>query len=348
MGSQRFKVGMYGGNFDPPHIGHFKCIIKAASACEKLYVVLSWAKGRESVPMELRYRWLLNSFKHMPNIQILPIEDYAVSKEEYNKSDYWEQGAKAIKDKIGAPIDAVFCGSDYKGRNRFEPLYSESRIVYFDRSELPISSTQIRSNPLKYWDYIPQIERGFYTKKILVVGSESTGKTTLVKNLALTYNTNYVEEVGRLTCEYAGGEEYMVKEDLIENLLKQKIHTDEACKSSNRLLFIDTDAITTLFYIRLLMDNESERNSYTSLEQLAKSINSLNHWDLVLFIEPVNTFIQDGTRNDEIRNNREKYSEELKSLLCKNKVNFERLSGDYNSIYDSATEIISSLFFNNY
>ena len=42
----KYKVGMYGGSFDPLHIGHIHDIIKAAALCEELYVMLSWCEGR--------------------------------------------------------------------------------------------------------------------------------------------------------------------------------------------------------------------------------------------------------------------------------------------------------------
>jgi len=335
----KYKVGMYGGSFDPLHIGHIHDIIRAAAVCEELYVMISWCEGRESTSKELRYRWILNSTRHLPNVKIIMIEDEAVSKEVYNTDYYWEKGAQDIKDTIGKPIDAVFCGSDYYGTNRFESLYCpESEVVYFDRAEVPISSTQIRDWATEHWDYVPAVCKEYYTKKVLVVGGESTGKSTLVQNLALAYNTNFVAEVGRETCEYAGGEELMIREDLIENLIRQKDEVRRALKSSNRILFVDTDALTTGFYCNLLLENEEEKHQ---LVQLADSIHWTNEWDLVLFLEPEGVdFVQDGTRNEEIKSERKKYSELLKEMFTRNNVKLACIAGEYLERFNRAKDII--------
>lgn len=334
----QYKVWMYGGSFDPLHTGHIHDIIKAAAMCEELFVMISWCEGRESTSKELRYRWILNSIKHLPNIRVMLIKDEASSKEEYNTDYYWERGAKDIKSLIGKPIDAVFCGSDYKGTGRFESLYSpESKIIYFDRKEVPISSTEIRRWASECWDYIPKVCRPYYTKKVLVVGGESTGKSTLVQNLALAYNTNFVSEVGRDTCEYAGGEKFMIAEDLYENFLRQKINVMDAIKESNRILFVDTDAITTFFYVHFLGMSKKESSNCS---KLVKSINLITNWDLVLFLEPTVDFVQDGTRSEEIANNREKYSREIKLLFSSFGVQYECLDGDYNNRFTEAKNLI--------
>lgn len=323
----KYKVGMFGGSFDPLHVGHIHDIIKAASVCEELYVMLSWCEGRESTSKELRYRWILNSTRHLPNVKIILVEDKAVSKDEYNTDFYWEQGANDIKRLIGKPIDAVFCGDDYLGTNRFESLYCpESEIVYYKREEVPISSTEIREWTVNHWDYVPEVCKPYYTNKVLIVGGESTGKSTLVQNLALAYNTNFVSEAGRDTCEYAGGEEHMIAEDLYENFLRQKVNVMDAIKHSNRIIFVDTDALTTLFYAEFLLASAVQENKCTDL---AKSINAINDWNLVLFLEPTVDFVQDGTRNEEIAANREKYSNQIKLLFDKYGVKYHCIGGDY-------------------
>lgn len=337
----KYKVGMYGGAFDPLHTGHIHDIIKAAAMCEELYVMISWCEGRESTSKEMRYRWILNSTKHLPNIKIIMVEDKAVSKEEYNTDYYWEKGAQDIKNTIGKPIDAVFCGSDYLGTNRFESLYCpESEVIYFDRSEVPISSTEIRDWATTHWDYIPEVCKPYYVKKVLIVGSESTGKSTLVQNLALAYNTNFVGEVGRDTCEYAGGEEFMNADDLYENLIRQKLNIMDAVKRSNRVLFVDTDAITTLFYANFLLSKKDEIINCTNLAEVISSITS---WDMVLFLEPTVPFVQDGTRSEEIASDRENYSREIKALFDKYNISYFCILGDYYERFIQAKKLLERI-----
>lgn len=158
------RIGMYGGSFDPLHIEHVRNIIRASRQVDKLYVVLSHSKTRDHFPMEKRYRWLLNTFKTHTNIEIVPVEDFQSSKQEYD----WELGKQQLLDLID--FNVVFAGTDYQESKIFETLYPDKEIVYFQRTE--ISSTLIRENPLKYWTYIPKIVQREYVKKVLILGGK--------------------------------------------------------------------------------------------------------------------------------------------------------------------------------
>ncbi len=336
----KYKTGMFGGAFDPPHIGHFNAILQAACLCEDLYIVLSYSRSRDFVPMEYRYRWLRNAFRHLENIHILLLEDTAKSKQEYDSGGYWEKGRDEIINQIQKKIDVVFCGSDYKQSRQYEKLY-HCEVVYFDRNHFCISSTKIRENPLLYWQYIPAICRAYFVKKILLVGGESTGKSTLAANLALYYNTNFLKEVGRDVTEYAGSEELMIEEDFHTILLKHKLLEAQLLPYSNKLLFVDTDALTTKFYTEFLL---TDSNALKRTKHLADAINGINHFDLVLFLEPTVAFVQDGTRSAIIEANREKYSQQIKDLFHQANIKYHCLSGDYFNRFEKAKEIIQHTF----
>ena len=337
----RYKTGMYGGSFDPLHVGHLNCMIQAASVCEDLYIVLSYSRSRDRIPMEYRYRWIYNSMKHMKNVHLILLEDTKTSKEEYDAQAEWEAGRDFVLGKIGKPVDVVFCGSDYRGTMRYENLY-HCPVVYFDREAVPVSSTDIFRDPFRYWDEIPVIARPYFVKKVLLVGGESTGKSTLAQNLALAYNTNFLAEVGRDVCDYAGGaEELMIEEDFHEILLRHKLKEMEAARESSRLLFVDTDALVTKFFSHFLFTDPDVRRRN---DALADAITAINHFDLILYLEPTVAFVQDGTRNEKLLTDREGYSRQIKALFDEAGMNYHCLGGDYEERFLAAKELIRKTF----
>ena len=131
----KYKVGMYGGCFNPLHLGHVNDIIIASNLCEKLYVVLSVTNDEKEIDHRERLMWLKNITLEMDNIEVFEIFDTNTSKETYD----WETGARDIKNYINKPIDVVFSGDDYKVRNIWEKLYTESEIYYISRRIVDIS-----------------------------------------------------------------------------------------------------------------------------------------------------------------------------------------------------------------
>ena len=285
-----YDIGMYGGSFNPLHLGHVNDIIRAANVCKKLYVVLSVSNDPKEIDHRERLMWLKSITSDMENIEVFEIFDTNDSKKNYD----WNNGANQIKNYIGKKIDVVFSGNDYKDRNIWETIYPESKIIYFERSEVPISSTEIRNNPYKYYEYLPNIVKKHYIKKVCILGTESCGKTTLVRNLAKYFNTSHVEEAGRYICDEAGGIDNMQKYHYFDILFKHKNDEKEALEHANKVLFIDTDSLITLYYYQLgFKDNDKVDCSF---KNIAQGISLLNNYDLYLFLEPDVEWVQDGTR----------------------------------------------------
>ena len=332
----QYNVGMYGGSFNPLHMGHVDCIIRAANMCKELYIVLSIGHNRGEIDGRIRYRWIYQLTKHIGNVKIITLEDEAASKAEYDEK-YWQSDADKVKAAVGKPIDVVFCGSDYDENSFWNKCYPESKLYIFPRND--ISSTEIRKNPYAHWDWIPNIAKPYYVKKVLLMGGESTGKSTLTINLANRFNTNYIDEAGRDISERSGTDMMMLSEDFTEILLQHKLNEIKAIEHSNKVIFEDTDALVTQFFMGFLEDPGIEKN-----KALSDAIDALNSYDLILFMEPDVEFVQDGDRSEEIRDNREKYSDQIKDLILSHGKRFVTVSGSYEERYEKAIAEVSKLF----
>ena len=330
-------TGMYGGSFNPLHLGHVNNIIEASCMCNKLYVVLSVSLKEDEIDYKTRFKWLKNITKDMDNVEVISVFNNSKSKEDED----WEEVKESILSKINSTLDIVFCGNDYKKSKIFEKLYKGSEVYYFDRNEIDISSTQIRNNPYEYYDYLPDIVKEYYTKKVVVVGTESCGKSTLIRNLGLYYNTEYVEEIGRDVSVAKGGYENMQPEDYEEILFRHKVRELEALKKARKVLLVDTEALITLYYYNLSFDDIKHKRKFNDL---ADAVAALNKYDLWLFLKPDVEWVQDGTRTFGEYEVREENNKILKKMLNSHGVDYKTIKGNYHERYKSAKNYINELF----
>lgn len=328
-----YKVGMYGGSFNPMHNGHLECITKAACMCEELYIVLSVGNKRDEIDYRVRYRWLYQATKHIGNVRIIILEDNCAT-----KADYTLEVSKAdteyVKSQIGKHIDVVFCGSDYDENSFWNVNYPDSEFYVFDRDEL--SSTELRENIYAHWDWLPNIVKPYFVKKVLIIGLESSGKSVMTVNLANHFNTNYIEEAGRELSEKSGTDTLMLKEDFTEILLTQKMNEMKAIEHSNRVLFCDTDCLITQFYLNFLKGDEENI-------KLSEAIDGINNYDLVLFLAPDVKWVQDGDRSEEIRDNRPMYRDMLGEIYKSHGKCFRYIEGSYLEKYNQCVELVNDM-----
>jgi len=335
-------VGFIGGKYLPLHLGHVYAIVYASTMVDELYVVLSHSEYRDKalcrntkmnyIPAQIRLRWLSMLTKDMPHVKVIEIED------DHGENDYdWAKGAAMIKKRIGKPIEYVF-SSEKEYDPIFSKLYPDSKHVVIDpnRTNVKISATQIRAEGVFCnWSYIPDVVKPYFVKKVVLVGTESCGKSTLTKNLAKIYNTTYVKEYGRTMCEELGGcDGIMIKEDYQQIAYGHKLEEYKAIERANKLVFIDTEAIVTQFYSNLYNTEHQP-----VLDEIAK----LQNYDLWLFLEPDVMWVNDGLRVHGDKSVRDRNNLYLKELLNKQGIHYESLNGDYQNRLMEAIKLIDKV-----
>jgi len=332
-------VGFMGGKFLPFHLGHLYAFITASNLVDKLYIVLSYSKKRDMelclrdgikyMPGEVRATWLGEAFNDIPNIEIITIED-----DEWDNNYNWEAGVAKIRQAIPERLTHVFSSeNDYT--TFFERFYPEAKHIIIDngRNTVNISATKLRNNIYEYWHFLPKFVRAFFTKKVAIVGTESTGKSTLTTMLAKFYNTAFVHEVGRDYCE-------KYKNQLIPSMfesiaMEHYILQEKLIHKSNKLMLIDSDAIITEYY----MDMYCGAHSLLINEIIAKQ-----DYDLVLYLEPDVEWVADGFRFSGANEQRLRNNKKLKQMYVDYGVNIVPISGNYSNRFFTAQREIDSLF----
>jgi HTH-type transcriptional repressor of NAD biosynthesis genes len=304
------KRGLVIGKFMPIHLGHIALIDFAASQCDELIVSMSFTKT-DVIDASLRFSWIKEIFKNSSAVKPFMIaddfDDDSLPLEK--RTEIWAVAIRKAYPKIdlvvssepyGAPF-AKHLGAGYKD---FDP----------DRRNIPVSASMIRSNPFAHWQFIPEVVRPFFVKKICLYGPESTGKSTMAKRLAELYNTEYVPEVAR---EFITTNDFTA-DDIIKIGKAQTQRVIDKSKTANKILFCDTDLITTEIY---------SQHYLQMVPQIIYELEEQIKYDQYFLLSPDVAWVNDGLRD--LRNQREVMYEIFKSELDKRKIKYLKVEGDY-------------------
>lgn len=206
---KEFEHALVLGKFYPPHNGHHHLIETAASRSERTTVTVL-AASHETLPLEHRVRWMTETHAGTPGVRIIgDLDDIPM---DFDSDDIWDQhvrltqavlARRAIADGTPAlaPVDAVFSSEKY-GDELARRLGAHHVLVDLDRLTHPVSGTAVRTDPIAHWHHLaPATQRGLGWK-VVVVGAESTGTTTLSKQLAEHFGAPWIAEYGREHTEH--------------------------------------------------------------------------------------------------------------------------------------------------
>lgn len=192
-------------------------------------------------------------------------------------------------------------------------------------------------------------------KKIVVLGPESTGKSTLCEQLAMHYNTVWCPEYAR---EYLlnNGNKYTYDDllaiakgqiqseenyaQIAEDCLKQTVHNNENVPGSKpetrnpKLLFIDTD----MHVMKVWCEFVYGKCHQFILDQLANK-----KYDLFLLCNIDLPWVHDELREYPDLKTRQVLYGIYKDLMMTQSVPWTEISGDYGNRFTKAIETIEAL-----
>ena len=171
--------------------------------------------------------------------------------------------------------------------------------------------------------------------KIVLFGPESTGKTTLAKQLAAHYNTKWVPEYAREYLQEKWDREQKTCEpkDLLPIAVGQMQLENTYTKQANTYLFCDTDLLETKVY--------SEAYYVGSCDPLLEKYALENSYDLYLLTSIDVPWVKDDLRDKP--DAREEMFSFFHDTLKKYKRNFRILNGTKEDRFQKAIEHIEKL-----
>ena len=321
----------------PPTKGHIYLIDTAASLCNKVYVLICSIKS-EPIPGILRFNWLKSIYESSKQVEIIWCNEELPQYPEQSEN-FWDIWVDVFNRYIPKGVDVIFSSENY-GKIYSEYLGINNYLVDLERKNVPISGTLVRNNPFKYWEYIPDIVKPFFMKRIALMGPESTGKSEMSKRLSKYFNTEYVEEYGRTVYEQNGNSVSI--EDFIKISRGRQMLEDSALKISNKILICDTEDLTTYY-----LSKEYYPNDYKKVEDFfIKQIKEKPKYDLYILYKPDCEYVQDGSR---IFGDKrwEQYSV-IKNLLVENGCNFFEIGGDWENRFKESCILIDKIYYKNF
>lgn len=228
------RGGVVIGRFMPPHAGHLYLIEFARAFADDLTVFVCTLSS-EPIPGDLRFAWMSRLF---PDLHLVHITE-EIPQASRSSSGAHAIWAEAIRKRLDVAPRYVFASETY-GLDLAAELGAEFVPVDPQREVFPISGRMIREHPLEHWEFLPDVVRPYFAKKIVVL--ETGG--TLVRELAQEYGTIFATDYPAYirSLDLRGG--------LIagaRDLVRAQAGSEEALlMRTHRVLFVPTDPLWIL------------------------------------------------------------------------------------------------------
>ena len=171
-------------------------------------------------------------------------------------------------------------------------------------------------------------------KRILILGPESTGKSTLAGDLATHYKEPWVPEFAREYLELI--DRPYRYEDLLEIGKGQVASEDALAETADKLLFVDTD----LRVIHVWSEHRFDKTDPWVLEQMVK-----RNYDLILLTDTDLPWAPDPLREYPELEMREYFLGKYEKLAIDSDIPWHKVSGARELRLTESIRVIEGLFF---
>lgn len=279
-----FEHGLVVGKFAPLHHGH-QILLDAATSATRELTVLVWSNPDfPDMPNAVRSGWLRALY---PDAHVIVGDDGP-------PNDALDDEQRAYTARVladhGRRPDVVFTNEPY-GPGLAAHLGIEHVAVGAPRDPTGVSGTRVRADPHACRHLLDPLVYAHFVEKVVFLGAESTGKSTLATEAAKAWGTVHVPEYGRQHYEAKGGE--LDLDDYVHIARRQRELEDAAALHADRYLFVDTNAITTMFF-----SHYYNRDSRPDLRALAAEC--ATRYRHVIVCDDDIEFEQDGWRDNAV------------------------------------------------
>ena len=319
------KVGICFGGYCPMHQGHLDVIMRAKKENDVCFVVVC---GYDNEPrsweinlnLDERHNLINNFFCNDEQIIVLKINDTELGIDESMSDHNWTVWQNKVKELIFGNVHWRGPYIKYQKIDEItsditwyvaEPFYKTSiernnvmngKVILIDKLN-PVSGTLIRNNPIKYWNKISKPFKPYLCKNILILGTASEGKSTLVRDISNYFDIPHAWEYGRGYMEDRHMQDTDLTVDDFKEFLKGQISicNNFRSQSKNGIFISDTDNCVTLMYANAYSSNpemQINEDDYKVLYNEAKRLhkNSKFKWDHIFVFPPSKNFVDDGSR----------------------------------------------------
>ncbi|GGR93991.1 AAA family ATPase [Deinococcus sedimenti] len=251
VAGRRFRHGLVVGKFAPLHRGHMRVLDEALSRCERVSVWVYSRPDFPDMPGPLRRGWVRSLYpaRLFPGLDLLPDAPNPPLNGEPDAVHH--AYVRGVLDGWGVRPDVVFTSEDY-GEAFAASLGAAHVCVDRARAAVPVSGSALRADVHGLRGFLEPLVYAQFVRRVVILGAESTGKSTLTRALGEAFGTAWVREYGRDVYERENGA--LSAAHFLEIARGHRALEDEAITSPgvHRWVFSDTDAATTLMWSHLL------------------------------------------------------------------------------------------------